>query len=187
MPIGSKPVVEMTELLLLAITAAATTTGAIVGWLTYKARYTVPRYMVKEQRVTVIETDSDTRQKLRMLHCRTVRDPHFSDWRITEVCVSNYREKWLAKIDWQTFEGNIVTVPHLDWKRRIKLEDGDTYADVILHSDAPKDLNQILLSLRIKLIANERVVRKVWIRCALSSIKKQIALFGKKSRIREAH
>lgn len=64
MPIGSKPVVEMTELLLLAITAAATTTGAIVGWLTYKARYTVPRYMVKEQRVTVMETDSVTSPKI---------------------------------------------------------------------------------------------------------------------------
>ena len=157
---------EPFELALLGITAAATSTAAVIGWLTYRARYTVHRYESYNSRIKVDETELDSTPVMRTIEVRPSEEEINKgvEWDIAEVAVASQRKKWLAEIDGTRFDGHTFRVPNIDWKRRIKLDDPRRIVKLILHNDAPEDLRELVISLKVRLIADERVFRKYKVR-----------------------
>ena len=88
------------------------------------------------------------------------------EWEIAEVCVASHRKKWLAEIDRTNFDELTYRVPCIEWKRRIKLETPQPIEEFILHNDSPEHLRELVISLKVRLIADETVIRKREIRCA---------------------
>ena len=155
------------ELTLLGITAAATSTAAIIGWLNYRARHKAYRYVAFCSRIGIDEPSADSSPVMRTLRIGALADHNLgSEWEITEISVASHRKKWLGKIDTTNLFGQKLRASSLKWKRRIRVDNPEPSIEVVLHDDAPEKLSSLVISLRVRLVDDERVVRRRKLRCS---------------------